>query len=107
MVWPGFLMRQLDAYRGGANPHNPLLSPLYADLRGLPPLFIQVGAEEVLRSGAEELAARAKQDGVPTTLEVWPGMWHYWHLFAPFLPEACQAMENISRFLHSCIRRQT
>ena len=101
MVDPDFVMRQLNAYRGSANPRNPSLSPLYANLRGLPPLLIQIGAEEILRSGAEELAQRAKQAGVPTTLEIWPGMWHYWHLFVPFLPEAEQAMLRIDDFLHS------
>ena len=90
MAWPGFVMLQLRAYQGAADPHAPLLSPLYADLRGLPPLLIQAGGDELLRSGVEELAARAQQAGVPTTLQVWPHMWHFWHLFAPFLPEGRQ-----------------
>ncbi len=96
-----FVMRQLNAYRGSANPRDPRLSPLYANLRGLPPLLIQIGAEEILRSGAEEMALRAKHAGVQTTLEIWPGMWHYWHLFVPFLPEAQQAMQKIVQFIHS------
>jgi acetyl esterase/lipase len=97
----GFVMRLLNAYRGSADPHDPLLSPLYADLRGLPPLLIQLGSDEILRSGGEGLALRAKQAGVPTGLEIWDGMWHYWHLFIPFLPEARQAMQNIVQFIHS------
>jgi acetyl esterase/lipase len=97
-----FVMRQLNAYRGDANPHNPLLSPIYADLQDLPPLLIQIGAKEILLSGAEEFAQRAKKAGVPTTLEIWPGMWHYWHIFVPSLPEAHEAMLNINDFLHSC-----
>lgn len=101
MADANLVMRQLNAYRGDANPHDPLLSPLYANLHGLPPLLIQVGAEEILRSGAEELALQAKNAGVPTTLEIWPGMWHYWHLFAPSLLEAQQAIRSITDFLHS------
>jgi acetyl esterase/lipase len=95
-------MLQLNAYRGEADPHDPLLSPLYADLRGLPPLLVQAGEGELLRSDAERLAALATQAGVPTTLDIWPGMWHYWHHFVPFLPEARQAMQVIAQFLHAC-----
>ena len=102
-----FVMRQLNAYRGDANPRDPLLSPLYADLYGLPPLLIQIGAEEILRSGAEELALMAKNAGVATTLEVWTGMWHYWHLFVPSLAEAQQAMLSISDFLQSCSKQES
>ena len=97
-----FVMLQLNAYRGSANPRNPLLAPIHANLQGLPPLLIQVGAEELLRSGAVELAERAENAGVPTTLEIWPGMWHYWHIFVNSLPEAQQAMLNINDFLQSC-----
>lgn len=106
MVDADFVMRQLNAYRGSADPHDPRLSPLYANLRGLPPLLIQIGAEEILRSGAEELALRAKHAGVPTIMEIWPGMWHYWHLFVPFLPEAQQAMQRINNFLHSSTKQE-
>jgi monoterpene epsilon-lactone hydrolase len=106
MLEPGFVMLQLNAYRGSADPHDPRLSPLYANLCGLPPLLIQIGASELLRSGAEEFALRARQAGVQTVLEKWPGMWHYWHLFVPFLPEAQQAMQGIRQFLHSCARQE-
>lgn len=102
MAHADFVMRQLAAYRGKADPHTPLLSPLYANLRGLPPLLVQVGEAEVLRSGAEAFAARAEQAGVRVTLHIWPGMWHFWHLFVPWLLEARQAMVEIRDFLQSC-----
>lgn len=101
-----FVMRQLNAYKGDANPRNPLLSPIHADLHDLPPLLIQVGAKEILLSGAEVFAQRAKKAGVPTTLEIWPGMWHYWHIFVPSLPEAHEAMLSINNFLHSCRKQE-
>jgi len=101
MVDADFVMRQITAYRGNADPRTPLLSPLYADLRGLPPLLLQVGEAELLRSGAEALAERAEQAGVEVTFHVWPGMWHFWHLFVPRLPEARQAMAEIQAFIHS------
>jgi len=102
MALAKFVMLQLDAYRSGADPHNPLLSPLYADLRGLPPLLIQVGEDELFRSGAELFEARARQQGGNATLHVWPGMWHFWHLFVPWLPEARDAMTEIAAFVSSC-----
>jgi acetyl esterase/lipase len=106
MVDADFVMRQLNAYKGNADPRDPLLSPLYANLRGLPPLLIQIGSEEILRSGAEKLALRAKHAGVSTILEIWPGMWHFWHLFVPFLPEAQEAMEAVKVFLNSCTKQE-
>ena len=107
MALAAFAMMQFTAYRGHTDPHTPLLSPLYADLRGLPPLLIQVGQSELLRSGAEAFAARAEQAGVQATLHIWPGMWHFWHLFVPWLPEARQAMAEIQRFVHSCAPGRT
>jgi len=72
---------------------------LYADLRGLPPLLIQAGGDEMLRGDAERLAEKARAAGVDVTLEVWPRMWHVWHLFAPFLPEARQAIAAAAAFI--------
>lgn len=107
MARADFVMLQLDAYRGTTDPHTPLLSPLYADLHGLPPLLIQLGEAELFRSGGEAFAARARQAGVEVALHIWPGMWHFWHLFVPWLPEARQAMVEIRQFLHSCTPRPT
>lgn len=101
MVDAEFVMTQLDAYRGKTDPHNPMLSPLYADLKGLPPILIQVGENEILRSGSESFAEAAKRSGIQVTLRIWPGMWHFWHLFVPVLPEARDAMNEISQFLMS------
>lgn len=101
MAEASFVMRQLNAYRGTTDPHTPLLSPLYADLQGLPPLLIQIGEAEMLRSGAEMFAARAGEAGVQVALHIWPGMWHFWHLFLPWLPEARQAMAEIRDFVQA------
>jgi monoterpene epsilon-lactone hydrolase len=86
-------------YLGDCDPRTPLASPLYADLRGLPPLLIQVGSAEVLLDDATRLADRASGAGVDTTLEVWPEMIHVWHSFAPMLPEGRQAIEGIGKFI--------
>jgi phosphinothricin tripeptide acetyl hydrolase len=87
-----------QAYLGNASPQAPLASPLFADLRGLPPLLIHVGSDEVLLDDAVQLAARAKAAGVETTIEVWERMIHVWHWFLPMLDEAQSAVEAIGRF---------
>jgi len=89
------------AYLGTADPRTPLASPLFADLRGLPPLLIQVGSEEVLLDDSIQLAERAKAAGVDTTLEVWEQMIHVWHWFLPMLDEAEEAVAAIGRFAAS------
>jgi monoterpene epsilon-lactone hydrolase len=88
-------------YLGAADPRTPLASPLFADLRGLPPLLIQVGSEEVLLDDSSGLAARARAAGVEVTLEVWEPMIHVWHWFLPWLDEAQAAVEKIGGFLRA------
>jgi len=88
-------------YLGGTDPRTPLASPLFADLRGLPPLLIQVGSEEVLLDDASGLAERARAAGVDVTLEVWEPMIHVWHWFLPWLDEAHAAVEKIGGFVRS------
>jgi monoterpene epsilon-lactone hydrolase len=83
------------------DPRTPLASPLYADLRGLPPLLIQVGSDEILLSDSVVLAERARAAGLDVTLEVWPGMQRIWHFVAPFLPEGRQAVERVGAFVAS------
>jgi monoterpene epsilon-lactone hydrolase len=93
------LVAMAGLYLGGKSPHTPLAAPLYADLRGLPPVLIQVGDAEVLLDDSNRLAACLKEAGVPTKLEVWPEMIHVWQLFASFLPEGQQAIDGIGGFL--------
>ena len=86
------------AYLGKTDPRTPLASPVFADLRGLPPLLIHVGSDEVLLDDAVQLAERAKAAGVSATLEVWDRMIHVWHWFLPMLEEADTAIQGIGRF---------
>jgi phosphinothricin tripeptide acetyl hydrolase len=86
------------AYLGSTAAREPLASPLFADLRGLPPLLIHVGSEEVLLDDSVQLAERARAAGVDTTLEVYERMIHVWHWFLPMLDEAQTAVEAIGRF---------
>jgi monoterpene epsilon-lactone hydrolase len=88
-------------YLGSTDPRTPLASPLYADLRGLPPLLIQVGSEEVLLDDATRLAERAKAAGVDATIEIWEPMIHVWHWFLPWLDEAQAGVDKIGVFLRA------
>jgi monoterpene epsilon-lactone hydrolase len=72
-------------YLGGADPRSPLAAPIYADLKGLAPLLIQVGAAETLLDDAIRLAKAAGAADVHVQLEIWPEMVHVWHLFHPEL----------------------
>lgn len=78
-------------YLGGTKPEAPLASPLYADLGG-------VGTAEVLLDDARRLCDKANEDGVQVELDVYDGMFHVWHFFAPFVPESKQAIEKLGEF---------
>ncbi len=88
-----------QAYLNGADPRTPLAAPLYADLKGLPPLLIQVGTAEVLLDDSTRLAERARSAGVDVTLEPWDDMIHVFQFFASTLPEARQAIDRIGEFV--------
>ena len=94
-----FMMAQ--SYLGGNDPKTPLAAPLHADLKGLPPLLIQVGDAEVLLDDSNRVAARARTSQVKVTLEIWPEMIHVWQLFASFLPEGQEAIEGIGKFIRA------
>lgn len=93
--------RSIKMYLLGTDPHNPLASPLYADLTGLPPIFLQVGSKEVMLDDAVQFALRAGKAGVDVTLDIWPGMIHSWQLAAQFVPEARAALTAIGEFIRS------
>jgi phosphinothricin tripeptide acetyl hydrolase len=90
-----------EAYAGTADRKAPLLSPLYADLRGLPPLLVQVGSDEVLLDDARGLGERARAAGVEVALEEWPAMIHVWHWFLPMLDEAQRAIDRVGTFVRA------
>jgi len=86
-------------YLGGLDAKSPLASPLYADLKGLPPLLVQVGTDEVLLSDSTRLVDRAKQDGVNAVLDEWEKMQHVWQFAAAFIPEGRRAVTGIGEFI--------
>jgi monoterpene epsilon-lactone hydrolase len=99
MVREADLLRYGKLYGGEADRKNPLISPLYGDYRGMPPLLIQVGEAEIILDDSTRVTERAKQAGVQVNLEVWDEMVHVWHIFAKLLPEAQQAIEKIGAYV--------
>lgn len=93
------ILKMAAAYLGDADGADPLASPLNADLRGFPPMLIQVGDRETVLSDAEDLAAAADRAGVSVELQVWPGMIHVFQQFPADLAEARDAIEAIGAFL--------
>lgn len=92
------VLRYAAMYLGDKSPRTPLASPIFADLKGLPPLLIQVGSEEVLLEDSIGLDRRAKEAGIDSTIEVWDDMIHVWHWFAPMLKEGRAAIERIGEY---------
>ena len=88
-------------YLGDTDPRNPLASPLYADLAGLPPLLIHVGADEVLRDDSTRLAERARATGVSVELKIWPVVPHAWQLAPHLIPEARQSLRESADFFRA------
>lgn len=97
MLTQGYIHAARQAYAPGKDWNGPEFSPLFADLRGLPPTLIQVGGREILHSDSTRLRDRLQEAGVPCVLECWPEMWHVFQMFP--LRQAAQAMEGVARFL--------
>lgn len=82
---------------------DPDASPVFADVRGLAPVLVQVGENEVMLSDAIRLASNLAESRVRVSLEVWPGMFHVWHMFAGQMREADQAIRNAVTFLDDAL----
>jgi acetyl esterase/lipase len=91
-------------YLNGADPRSPLASPIHADLEGLAPLMIQVGACETLLDDALALAKVAGAADVRVDLQIWPEMIHVWHLFHPELKAGSEAIKAGGAFVRSVLR---
>jgi acetyl esterase/lipase len=101
MVTEAVLSRMVQDYLQGGEAQQPLASPLYADLHGLPPILMQVGDAEVLLDDTTRVADKARAAGVDVQVEIYPEMIHIFQLFAPMLPEGQQAIERIGTFVRA------
>lgn len=101
ILTPEGLRVRAPEYVAGADAADPLISPIFADLRGLPPLLIQVGSHEILLSDALRLATRAATSDVAVTLDVTPGAPHVFQGYAALLDEAGAALDRASAFVRT------
>jgi monoterpene epsilon-lactone hydrolase len=99
ILTPDGLRARVPDYVAGADAADPYISPIFADLRDLPPLLIQAGSHEILLSDALRLAGRAAISDVPVTLDVTPGVPHVFQAYAGLLDEAGAALDRASDFL--------
>jgi acetyl esterase/lipase len=93
-----------DAYLAGVERDDPRVSPVFADLKGLPPMLVQVGGAELLCDQASALARRANEHGVDARLHVEPDMIHDWHSFADFFSHCHKPIDDIGKFVREVTR---
>ena len=91
---------------GGADPRDPLASPLFGDLSGLPPLLIQVGSDERLLDDARQYAERAAGAGLQVSMEVWEGMHHVFQVDVEHLRTSGLALDRAAGFLEETLSNQ-
>ena len=100
IIHRSYLFELADAYVPvGMARTDPRISVLYADLKGLPPMLVQVGSAETLLDDSTRLAAAAGAAAVPVTLEIWPHMIHAWHLWNAHLEPGRQALASAGAFI--------
>jgi epsilon-lactone hydrolase len=99
LLSPEALQARVPDYTAGQDAALPLISPVFADLTGLPPLIIQAGSREVLLDDAIRLAGRAAVADVQVTLDITPGVPHVFQAYAPILDEAAAALDRAGQFL--------
>ncbi len=88
-----------QAYCAGSDSKNPYISPLFADLKGLPPIMIQVCENELFYEDCRQFAQKAGESDVSIYFDAWPEMFHSWQLFAESVPESQQALDKIGQFI--------
>ncbi len=99
MIKPGETGEHIAYYVGNHDPASPLISPIFANLHGLPPLLIHVGNDEVLLGDSVRLADRAQAAGTKVKLKVWEGMWHVFQALAIMLPEGRASIDELGAFV--------
>jgi acetyl esterase/lipase len=104
MLDPDGIRAGARPYVDGHDPTNPLISPVYADLHGLPPLLIFVGEDECLLDAAARLAERARAAGVSVDYKAWEGMRHVFPMLVAQVPEGHQAIEEIADWVKAHAR---
>ncbi|CAH1653017.1 Acetyl-hydrolase [Hyphomicrobiales bacterium] len=105
LIQRDYLQGLASAYLAGRDPRNPLISPLHADLQGLPPMLVQVGSSETLLDDAVRISRALGVADVRVTLEIWPEMIHAWPLWSARLDDGARAIEHVGSFLRRHFNR--
>jgi acetyl esterase/lipase len=100
------LAKWADWYCEPAERRNPLVSPIWADLHGLPPIYIQAGRAEILYDSIQAFADRARSHGEDVVLETWQGMNHVFQMFGRDVPQSVEALSRIGEVVDSRVREQ-
>lgn len=103
LIHRDYLEDLADAYTAGASRRVPLISPLHADLSGLPPAVVQVGACETLLDDAVRITRALGAANVPTVLEIWPDMIHAWPIWWKRLAPGRGALAGAGRFIRDSL----
>ena len=104
-VTPERLVAVRTAWLAGHDPKDPLASPLFAVMNGLPRIYVQAGTHELLASDIAAFVEKARWAGVPVQADVWEGMFHTWQMYAGQIPEAEEAIERAGRFAGEILKR--
>ncbi len=99
LIHRAYLQELASAYCGEESPRNPLVSPVHADLSGLPSSLVQVGSAETLLDDAVSIVERFGEADIATTLEIWPRMIHAWHLWSARLTAGRQAIASAGAYI--------
>jgi len=99
LVKEDIIKSMASTFLGGASPKDPLANPLYAELNGLPPLYIQVGGDEALLDDSRRFEVKAKDAGVEIKLDIFPEMQHVFQLMAGTAPEADLAIGQMAEWV--------
>ena len=103
LIQKPYLQELATAYLHGGDPRAPLVSPLNADLRGLPPVLIQVGSAETLLDDSVRLAGVLGDADVAVTLQIWPDMIHAWHLFYQQVAAGRRALAALGSYVRATL----
>ena len=104
ILWPETIYRLSNYYLGDQDKTQPLASPLFAELKGLPPLLVQVGTDEILFDESIALAEKAKAQGVTVHLDIGENLFHVWQFMARVLPEGAEALERAGTYISESIK---
>lgn len=90
----------INAYFKNIPRNDPVGSPLYGSFKGFPPLLVHIDKSEIMYDDSARLVQKARKEGVEVEFYEEEGLWHVWHMYARYIPEAKKAIKNIAKFIN-------